>query len=199
MTIEMTRTTTTKTTTELNDPNQIETVGDLPDDRRVFVVSHERRTNRDCCHLMRCSSLQVARRHETTTPRDTDDSTPVCGVCLRDIARRQEKTVGDLTRTTVWFGHGMETAHVSKTCSKLKDAPEAKIVSELCESVNVCPVCIDDPTPLVTASKADISVAIQSMRTERGLFRCHECHEITRHTDGECVECGSEGGIRYDE
>lgn len=200
MTIEMTRTTTTKTTTGLKDPDEIETVDDLPDeDRRVFVVSHEQSSKRDHCHLMRCNSLRCATTHETTTPRNADDSTPVCGICLRDIARRQEKTVGDLTRSTVWFGHGMETAHVSKTCSKLEDAPEAKIVSELCESINVCPVCIDDPTPPVTDSKADISVAIQSMRTERGLFRCHECHEITRHTDGVCVQCGSEGGIRYDE
>jgi len=80
MTIEMTRTTITKTTTELNDSNEIETVADLPDeDRKVFIVSHERRTNRDCCHLMGCRSLERADGYVTTTPRDADDSTPSVG------------------------------------------------------------------------------------------------------------------------
>jgi len=200
MTIEMTRTTTTTTTTELNDPDEIETVGDLPDeDRKVFVVSHEQSSKRDHCHLMRCNSLRCATTHETTTPRDADDSTPVCGICLRYITRRQEMTVADLDRSTVWLGSQMQTAHVSKSCSEIDAVSEAKIVSELCESINVCPKCIDDPSPVVWHTRPDISAAIQSMRTERGLFRCHECNELTRHTDGECVQCSSEGGMRYDE
>jgi len=200
MTIEMTRTTITKTTTELNDSNEIETVADLPDeDRKVFIVSHERRTNRDCCHLMGCRSLERADGYVTTTPRDADDETPVCGNCLRIITYRQEMTVADLDRSTVWLGSQMQTAHVSKSCSEIDAVSEAKIVSELCESINVCPKCIDDPSPVVWHTRPDISAAIQSMRSERGLFQCHECHEITRHTDGVCVQCDSEGGMRYDE